>query len=126
LEIGALLSIRTQDIPSFERYMAQLKAFYREIKYFTLIRDLIPESPRMYMLLGLNLLKLLAEVKYSEFHTELESIGSKNLKNIYINHPVSIEQALMEGSYNKIWNARQDVPAKEYAFFMDILMQTIR
>jgi hypothetical protein len=86
----------------------------------------IPESPRMYMLLGLNLLRLLAEVRYSEFHTELETIGSTNLKNVYINHPVQIEQALMEGSYNKIWNARADIPAKDYGFFMDILMQTIR
>ncbi|KAJ3271961.1 hypothetical protein HDV01_006095 [Terramyces sp. JEL0728] len=120
LEIGAILSIRTKDIQSFERYLAQLKTFYREFA------TIIPESPRMFMLLGLNLLRLLAQVRISEFHTELENIGSLHLKNIYINHPVSIEQALMEGSYNKVWNARQDVPAQEYLFFMDILMSTIR
>ena len=56
----------------------------------------MPESPRMFMLLGL------AQTRISEFHTELEAIGSQNLKNVYINHPVSIEQALMEGSYNKV------------------------
>ena len=32
----------------------------------------------------------------------------------------------MEGSYNKVWNARSNVPAEEYAFFIDILMGTIR
>jgi CSN8/PSMD8/EIF3K family len=65
-------------------------------------REFMPESPRMFMLLGLNLLRLLAQTRISEFHTELEAIGSHNLKNVYINHPVSIEQALMEGSYNKV------------------------
>jgi 26S proteasome regulatory subunit N12 len=47
-------------------------------------------------------------------------------ENIYIKHPVKIEQSLMEGSYSKVWNARQDVPAEEYLVFMDLLMQTIR
>ena len=54
------------------------------------------------MLLGLNLLRLLAQGRLSEFHSELEAIGAPNLKNIYISHPISIEQALMEGSYNKV------------------------
>jgi hypothetical protein len=33
LEIGALLAIRIQDVPTFERYMAQLKSFYQECGY---------------------------------------------------------------------------------------------
>lgn len=32
----------------------------------------------------------------------------------------------MEGSYNKVWHGRGDVPAEEYVLFMDILMETIR
>lgn len=120
LEIGALLSIRSQDISGFERYMTQLKTFFREYK------DYMPESPRMFMLLGLNLLRLLAQGRISEFHSELEAIGSLHLKNVYISHPIAIEQALMEGSYNKVWRARSNVPAKEYTFFMDILTGTIR
>eukprot|EP01137_Pigoraptor_chileana_P023461 Opistho-2@89755 len=32
----------------------------------------------------------------------------------------------MEGSYNKVFLARGNVPADSYAFFMDILMGTIR
>jgi hypothetical protein len=48
------------------------------------------------------LLRLLAQGRISEFHTELEAIGSQHLKNIYISHPIAIEQALMEGSYNKV------------------------
>jgi 26S proteasome regulatory subunit N12 len=80
----------------------------------------------MYTILGLNLLRLLAQNKISEFHTELELIDPEQLSNIYIKHPIQIEQCLMEGSYNKVWNSRSNVPAEEYLFFIDILMGTIR
>ncbi|XP_052767520.1 26S proteasome non-ATPase regulatory subunit 8-like isoform X1 [Mya arenaria] len=46
--------------------------------------------------------------------------------NIYIKHPVSMEQYLMEGSYNKVFLARGNVPADNYNFFIDILLNTIR
>ena len=88
--------------------------------------SLLPISPRMYCVLGLGLLGLLAQNKISEFHTELERLDLESLSNVYIKHPISIEQCLMEGSFNKIWNAKVNVPAEEYAFFMDILMGTIR
>nr|KAJ3422957.1 hypothetical protein HK105_005306 [Polyrhizophydium stewartii] len=121
LEIGALWSIRTHDIPSFERYFAQLKTYYHDYATF------IPESPRLYMLIGLNLLRLLAQNRIAEFHTELETIDHSQLNvNVYIKHPIQIEQCLMEGSYNKVWNSRANVPAEECLFFIDILMGTIR
>lgn len=80
----------------------------------------------MYSIIGLGLLGLLAQNKIAEFHTELEKLSTEALQNVYIKHSISIEQCLMEGSFNKIWNARVNVPAEEYAFFMDILMNTIR
>ncbi|KAJ3046047.1 hypothetical protein HDV00_003796 [Rhizophlyctis rosea] len=120
LEIGALWSVRAKDIPAFERYFAQLKTYYNDYN------DKIPPSQRLYTLLGLNLIRLLAQNKISDFHTELELIDPEQLGNIYIKHPIQIEQCLMEGSYNKVWHARANVPAEEYAFFMDILMGTIR
>lgn len=120
LEIGAYHAISTKDIPAFERYISQLKSFY-----FDLTHGLTP-SQRVFSLLGLNLLRLLADNKIAEFHTELELIEPEQLQNMYIKHPIHIEQCLMEGSYNKIWNARQVVPAPEYLFFVDILMGTIR
>ena len=87
----------------------------------------LPPSQRLYPLLGLNLLRLLAQNKIAEFHTELELIDPDVLsKNVYIKHPLQIEQCLMEGSYNKVWNSGKNVPAEEYTFFLDILMGTIR
>ena len=81
----------------------------------------------MYTLVGLNLLCLLSQSRLSEFHSELEELDPELLSsNIYIKHPIQVEQCLMEGSYNKIYQARQNVPAQEYLFFMEILMDTIR
>ncbi|KAJ3092771.1 hypothetical protein HK102_003034 [Quaeritorhiza haematococci] len=121
LEIGAQWSIKVKDIPSFERYISQLKTYYSDYS------KKLPESQRMYPLLGLNLLRLLAQNRISEFHTELESLEPDQLSsNTFIKHPIQIEQCLMEGSYNKVWNSRANVPTEEYLFFIDILMGTIR
>ena len=88
---------------------------------------LVPESARLYMLLGLNLLRLLAQNRIADFHTELETIDVNQINtNVYIKHPVQIEQWLMEGSYNKVWNARSNVPAEEYTYFIDTMVGTIR
>ncbi|ESO93619.1 hypothetical protein LOTGIDRAFT_232655 [Lottia gigantea] len=121
LEIGAQWAIAKRDIPSFERYMAQLKCYYMDYK------DDLPESTFKYQLLGLNLLRLLSQNRLAEFHTELELLPVKELQNnIYIKHPVSMEQYLMEGCYNKVFLARGNVPAGNYNFFIDILLNTIR
>jgi len=123
LEIGAFWSIAKKDIPSFERYMAQLKCYYLDYK------NDIPESSFKCELLGLNLLCLLSQNRVAEFHTELELFAHPDvhiLENVYIKHAVSLEQYLMEGRYNKIFLAKRAVPAEAYNFFIDILLDTIR
>lgn len=86
-----------------------------------LLQGLLPDSPFQYQLLGLNLLCLLSQVlnkvsvryihpsillsqnRVAEFHTELERLPAKEVQNnVYIKHPVSLEQYIMEGSYNKV------------------------
>jgi len=124
LEIGAFWSIARKDIPSFERYMAQLKCYYLDFKHE------LPESSYKCELLGLNLLCLLSQNRVAEFHTELELFAHPDvhavLENVYIKHAVSLEQYLMEGRYNKVFLAKRLVPAEAYNFFIDILLDTIR
>ncbi|KAJ3227651.1 hypothetical protein HDU81_006550 [Chytriomyces hyalinus] len=121
LELGAQWSVKAKDIPSFERYIAQLKTYYHDYS------SSLPASQRQYPLLGLNLLRLLAQNRIAEFHTELELIDPEQVSNnLYIKHPVGVEQSLMEGSYNRVWRSKADVPAEEYLFFIDILIGTIR
>ena len=87
----------------------------------------MPESPLKYKIIGLNLLSLLAQNRVADFHTELELLPPKELQNnVYIRHPVTLEQWLMEGSYNKVFGSKDQVPAPAYAYFIDILLDTIR
>ncbi|EFX72695.1 26S proteasome non-ATPase regulatory subunit 8-like [Daphnia pulex] len=121
LELGALFSISAKDIPAFERYVAQLKSYYLDYSNF------LQESSLKYELLGLNLLWLLTQNRVAEFHTELELLSPNDIqKNVFIRYPVSLEQYLMEGCYNKIFKAKKDVPAPSYSYFLDILVDTIR
>lgn len=61
-------------------------------------RDELPEAAYMHQLLGLNLLFLLSQNRVSEFHTELERLSARDIQtNVYIRHPVSLEQVLEQG-----------------------------
>ncbi len=82
----------------------------------------IPPSSYQYQILGLNLLRLLALNRIAEFHTELELIPLDKHDNIYIKHPIQLEQYIMEGSYNKVFSAAKDLPAPSYSFFIEYLM----
>eukprot|EP01112_Ceratiomyxa_fruticulosa_P014349 TRINITY_DN4102_c0_g2_i2.p1 TRINITY_DN4102_c0_g2~~TRINITY_DN4102_c0_g2_i2.p1 ORF type:complete len:256 (+),score=59.98 TRINITY_DN4102_c0_g2_i2:204-971(+) len=113
------LSIKCKDIPSFERYIAQLKPYYYDFD------SLIPPSQNKYQILGLNLLCLLAQNRIAEFHSELELIPLDQHHSKFIQHPLSLESWMMEGAFKKIWNDRAEC-APQYVFFMDILINTIR
>merc|ERR1719164_364151 len=122
LEHGALLSIKTMEIPAFERYVAQLKIYYSDCA------ATMPESTRRFPILGLNLLRLLAQNRIAEFHTELELIPSDlQASNVYIKYPAQLEQHIMEGSYNKVLSAKRDnLFANDGMYFLDLLVGTVR
>ncbi|XP_059481815.1 26S proteasome non-ATPase regulatory subunit 8 [Neocloeon triangulifer] len=126
LEIGAQWSIAKKDIPAFERYIAQLKPYYLDYGKQGDEKTGLLESPYKYQLLGLNLLYLLSQNTVAEFHTELELLPPDQIHNAYIKHPLSIEQYLMEGRYNRIFLAKENVPNPDYSFFMEILLSTVR
>jgi hypothetical protein len=59
-------------------------------------------------------------------HLALCLCVSQTQQNVYIKHAIELEQYLMEGAYNKVIHARQSIPAEPYAYFMDLLMHTVR
>ncbi|KAJ8481256.1 hypothetical protein ONZ45_g15365 [Pleurotus djamor] len=123
LEIGAFWSIRAKDVPSFDRYFSQLQTFYVDYS------SVLPPSSREYPIRGLNLIRLLTQNRIADFHSTLESLplpADAIGDNPYLRHPVNLERWLMEGSYSKVWNAREEAPVEEYKFFVDSLMGTIR
>jgi len=120
LEIACFVAIETSDLAAFERHMAELKMYYLDLG------GALTESPYCQQLLGLDLLCLLAQNRLADFHAALELLPRTMLQSPYIRHPIQMEQFLMEGSYNKIFLARDNVPAPNYAFFMNKLIGTVR
>eukprot|EP00295_Goniomonas_pacifica_P021354 CAMPEP_0175869308 /NCGR_PEP_ID=MMETSP0107_2-20121207/35893_1 /TAXON_ID=195067 ORGANISM="Goniomonas pacifica, Strain CCMP1869" /NCGR_SAMPLE_ID=MMETSP0107_2 /ASSEMBLY_ACC=CAM_ASM_000203 /LENGTH=267 /DNA_ID=CAMNT_0017187333 /DNA_START=11 /DNA_END=814 /DNA_ORIENTATION=- len=118
-ELASMLSILNKDIPQFERHFTQVKTFYFDYDH------VLPESPFKLQILGLNLMRLLAQSRIADFHTEIELIPVSKHEDMYIKFPIQLEQYLMEGSYNKILTG-SDVPAASYKFFIDILADTVR
>jgi CSN8/PSMD8/EIF3K family len=97
--------------------------------FFFVHSSILPRSEREFPIRGLNLIRLLIQNRIADFHTTLESLplpADALVSNPFILHPVNLERWLMEGSYSKVWNAREEAPAEEYKFFVDSLMGTIR
>ncbi|KAL6721241.1 regulatory particle non-ATPase [Lecanora helva] len=137
LETGALLSIRLQDPDAFTRYFQQLQPFYElpdsDFKP--------PGSGQKSKVTGLHLLLLLTQGDYAGYHTVLEGLeveqggraagsspGAGLEEDKFIGYPVKLERWLMEGSYDRVWNAtkKEGVPGDEFAIFSEVLIGTIR
>lgn len=124
-EQGALHSIRARDPESFTRYVTQLAPFY-ELPAAVLPPNLAERNK----VTGLYLLLLLTQGRYAEFHSELESLstregggGSVDVEgDRFLGYPIRLERWLMEGSYDRVWKAMKsrEVPSEEYAVFSEV------
>lgn len=124
-EQGALHSIRARDPEAFTRYVTQLAPFY-ELPAAVLP----PNLPERNKVTGLYLLLLLTQGRYAEFHSELESLstregggGSVDVEgDRFLGYPIRLERWLMEGSYDRVWKAMKsrEVPSEEYAVFSEV------
>ena len=127
LEIGALVSIRQKDPESFTRYYQQLQPFY------SLPHDRWGSSDKggnQSKITGLYLLLLLSQGDYASFHTLIEGLemaygGRKRLdEDAFIQYPMRLEQALMEGSYDRVWGETKGerVPSPEFGVFSEVFL----
>lgn len=115
-----MVSLRLQDEGLFERNFSLLQPFYTELK------NVIGTSEREHLILGLNLLRLLVQNRISDFHVELEKLSPEAHASGVVQKVVDIEQALLEGAYKQILEAREHVPDETFGYFMDLLIETIR
>jgi hypothetical protein len=124
LELGAIISIRLKDTESFTRYFQQLQPFY-SLPESTLPKD----GSNASKVTGLYLLLLLSEGDYAGFHTQLETLevaaaqaGAKLEDDQFVQYPIRLEQALMEGSYDKVWGETKSerVPGEEFGLFTEV------
>jgi hypothetical protein len=130
LELGALISIRLKDPTSFTRYFQQLQPFYSLPE-----SQLSKDGGNASKITGLYLLLLLSDGDYAGFHTLLETLevaaaqareqgrGGKGLEDdVFIQYPIRLEQALMEGSYDRVWGETKSerVPSEEFGMFSEV------
>lgn len=117
LEIGALTSIHQTDDAAFSRYYSQLQPFYEDHRLTA-----ASPSPHRSKIVGLHLLLLLSKNDIADFHTTLENLEADMEKDPFVRHPIMLERWLMEGSYDKVWNATKSsqMPSEEYALFSQV------
>lgn len=119
LELGALVSIRLKDADSFTRYFAQLQPFY------ALKQNILPQGDNRSKITGLYLLLLLSSGNYGDFHTQLEKLAQSGMnveEDECIQYAIRVEQALMEGSYDRVWakTMTEAVPSEEFKVFSEV------
>jgi 26S proteasome regulatory subunit N12 len=119
-ESAALLSIHQEDTVGFERHVSQAKTYYFDYA------GVLEPSGNQNLILALNLMRLLAQNRIAEFHTELELLPSAARLDPAVSYVLSLEQYLMEGSYAKITASGDAMPNRAFEFFLSILAVTVR
>jgi len=116
-ELSVLYAIQRADLNAFKEAIAVVDKFYQTTS----------ESTQKYLMIGLDLMYLLASNRLSDFHVGLEQLQQTiQTDNVYISTPVKLEQYLMEGSYNKILLTEKNMPSAYYNLFMKMLLDTVR
>ena len=122
-ELGALCSIRARNPDAFTRYVSQLQPYYE------LPASALPLTGERNKVTGLYLLLLLTQSRYAEFHSELETLGTRAQDaggeiegDRFLGYPIKLERWLMEGSYDRVWKAMKsrEVPSEEYGVFSEV------
>jgi len=119
-ECAVLLSAQNEDTAEFERHMALLTPYYTDFG------KMLPASENTFAILGLNLLRLLAQNRIADFHVQLETLSPEALESAPVRFPVLVEQNMMEGSYTKVLEMRNNLPLPSYGVFMDMLKDAVR
>jgi len=121
LEMAAFICIRSDDFQGFERHAAQVKSYYYAHQRVNLV------SERSYAIIGLYLLYLLVCDRIGDFHTELELIPSTLVAHKFVSYPISLERAMMEGNYAKVYRAAsEEVPYPEFKVFLTPLAVAVQ
>lgn len=71
-------------------------------------------------------MRLMAQNRIGEFHTELELLPPVSCSDKYIDYALRLEHYLMEGSYSKIREEKVAVPHALFSYFVERLMETVR
>ncbi|KAJ1500294.1 hypothetical protein HMI56_003905 [Coelomomyces lativittatus] len=123
LEMGTFYAIHLKDVHLFEQYYHQVSIYYAWPLPGSSSSS--SSSSKHAQVVGFYLLHLLAQNRMAEFHATLETVS--HLDHMYIQQAMHLEQAIMEGTYQRVWQVHQNLSnSLETQWFMELLMETIR
>lgn len=104
----------------YERAINNVKFFYEN--------TLINNNPAHHsMATAIHLLFLLSTNRNEEFYGKLESLTNNDLADQYIRYVLSLNDAIEEGNYRKVFTLRGENPLLDYfGPFLDQISETIR
>ena len=91
-EYGVLLCIAEEDLEGVSRNYAQLQPYYSAGVV----------TPRKAHVVGLNLMSLLIDNRWSEFHSQLELLTEQEAADPFVSFPIRLERKLMVGIYDEV------------------------
>jgi 26S proteasome regulatory subunit N12 len=104
-ESAVLLSVKSEDIAAFDRHIAQAKIYYND--YWLAVAGVattrsgaddlkrsagMAPSDRQPIILGLNMMRLLAQNQIAEFHAELELLAPQFVASNYVQFVLGLER----------------------------------
>ncbi|GMS86069.1 hypothetical protein PENTCL1PPCAC_8244, partial [Pristionchus entomophagus] len=116
-EITALSAALREDLAAFDDAIEQVMAYYATSA---------SDSDHKNLMVGLNLMYLVASNRLADFHMLLEGVSQEAQKTPYIAVPVTIEQSLMEGAYNKVALSEKNIPSPFFVPFFRVMTDAIR
>ena len=119
--MATFICMRSNDLAGFERHAQQLKPYY----YATDRAHTLSE--RSVAIVGLYLLYLLVCDRVGDFHVELERVPSSIIAHKFVSYPITLEKAMMEGNYAKVYKAAHEpVPLPEFKIFLIPLASAVQ
>ena len=117
LTSAVLLAAKIQDDGLFKTSVQQLRVLYNDYPDCT-------SMDTKCQVMGLNLLRLLADDQLASFHCELELLNAQELATVPVQFATTLAQSLSEGSYHRVVSAKP--PSASFAAFMPKLNEAVR
>lgn len=67
-----------------------------------------------------------SDIRFADFHTELERVSAQDQQNQYIKFAITLEQSLAVGNYSDLIESRKHSPEPSFNVFLDRINDTIR
>lgn len=101
------------------------ESFIDHFSFLRSIYDVFPQFRKPFYY-GLNLLYLLSKSRLDQFYVNLEYLPEEYFSDPLIAFPCQLEDALMDGIYNRVSFFFKNCPNSYYAYLLQPLLDTVK